>query len=77
MKIYTENSLYEFDTENNLCRRTMIEPIANLRKDGEWTKYYTMHYEVGEPMRIVLEHLSGDEQQVTLRTTSLVLKVEK
>lgn len=77
MKIHTLNSIYEFDSEHNLCRRTLIDPISHLRKDGEWTKYYTVHYEVGEPMRIILEHLNGDEQQVTLRTTSTVLKVEK
>lgn len=77
MKIYTENSIYEFDTENHMCRRLPYRNNAPLLKDGEWTKYITVHYAVGEEMRIVMEHLEGEKDSITLRTTSTVVKVEE
>lgn len=76
MKIYTENSIYEFDTENKMCRRLPVRNTAPAPKDGEWTHYLTVHYAVGEEMRIVMEHLGGEKDSVTLRTTSTVMKVE-
>lgn len=76
MKIYTENSIYEFNEEEKLVRRLPFNNKNPLRKDEEWSKYLSLRYEVGESMRLVTEHLGGDEAQVTLRTTSTVIKIE-
>lgn len=77
MKIYTENSTYEFDTEKKLCRR-IPSPIAGaMPKDEEWLHYLSLRYEVGEEMRIVTEHIGGEKGSVTLRTTSTVVRVEE
>lgn len=76
MKVYTENSIYEFNEEEKLVRRLPFKNSQPMRKDEEWSRYLTVHIELGEQMRIVTEHLGGDEQQVTLRTTSTVLKIE-
>ncbi len=77
MIVYTENSTYEFKEDEKVCRRVPSSSLIPLRKDAEWNKYYTVHAEVGAPMRIILEHLSGDEQQLTLRTTTTVTKIQK
>lgn len=77
MKIYTENSIYEINTEEKLCRRIPLSEAISLRKDKEWAKYITLHYTVGEPMRLVLEHLGSEEPSVTLRTTSTVVRIEE
>jgi hypothetical protein len=77
MKVFTENSIYEFDVDNMLVRRLPKSPTAPLPKDGEWHRYLTAHPEVGESMRIVMEHLAGEEGSVTLRTTSTVVRVEE
>ena len=77
MKIRTENSLYEFDTENKMCRRLPFRNNAPEPKDGEWHRYLTVHYSLGEEMRIVMEHLQGDKDSITLRTTSTVMEIEE
>lgn len=77
IKIYTENSLYELDTEAKKVRRRLGELSGDLRKDGEWVRYETVEYKVGAPMILMLEHLSGDPNQATVRMTSYVTKVEQ
>lgn len=76
MHVYTQSSVYEFDVENQLCRRVAIAGVP-LRKDEEWVKYYNVYYEVGLPMVLELEHLSGDPEQRTFRTTTTVTRIEE
>lgn len=77
MKIHTENSVYEFNKENRTVRR-LANPIDNpFRKDGDWMKYVAFHAEVGEPMHLVTAHEGGDPSALTMKTTSVVLKVEE
>jgi len=80
MKVYTENSVYEFDMADKMVRRVprTTPSFVNtaLRKDNEWVKFLTVHYEVGEPMRMVTEHMDDAKDKITLRTTSPVLKIE-
>lgn len=77
MKIYTENSVYEFDQEQKQVRRLPFNSSNPLRADNDWKHYITFHYEIGEPMRLVTEHLGGEKGSLTLRTTSTVIKVEE
>ena len=78
MKIYTESSLYEFDLDKQLCRRTSISKNTSqtLREDGKWVRYFAFEYKIGEPISMMLENLDGNSEQVTFRTTSPVVKVE-
>lgn len=75
MKVYTENSIYEFNKDTRMVRRLAVHP-SPLRPDGEWLKYVGLHYEVGEPMHLVTEHIGGEPGAVNMRTTTVVLKVE-
>lgn len=77
MKIYTENSLYEFNLEEKTVRRLPLRSSGALYRDQEWIPYLTFHYEVGDEMKIVMEHLGGEKGSITLRTTSTVIKVEE
>lgn len=76
MKVYTGNSIYEFNEEEKLVRRTSANPNIPLRTGTDWVKYMTAHYAVGEPMRLITEDPGGDKDNLTLRTTSPVVKVE-
>lgn len=76
MKVYTDNSIYEFNKEEKLVRRMSANPSIPLRTEAEWVKYMTVHYAVGEPMRLITEAPDGDKDSLTLKTTSTVIKVE-
>lgn len=76
MKVITQNSTYELNTEEKLIRRLPDYQSAVLRKDTEWVKYFTIHIEENSPMRIVMEHLDGDKETLTIRNTSPVVRIE-
>lgn len=76
MRAFTENSIYEIDKENKVIRRTPFYGGRFMPKEGVWEKYFTLHVEVGAPLRVIVEHSDGDEQTLQLRSTSIVTKIE-
>lgn len=76
MLIYTESSIYEFNTADKMCRRFPSTEAAELRKDADWVKYLAVRFDIGQPMKIVLENLAEAPNSVTLRTTTPVKAVQ-
>lgn len=78
MLVYTENSIYEINTEEKKVRRFPSTEAPELRQDADWIKYLTVrNLNVGEPMTLVLENLDAKPDAITLRKTSPVLKVQE
>ena len=76
--VHTETgSVYEFDFDQMRVRRVNeTGNFTNMRKDDEWLELVTVpEIQVGQSMKFAL--MVRDDDIVTLRTTSYVVKVEE
>jgi hypothetical protein len=78
IKVHTETgSIYELDVANTKVRRVFhTEASSDLRRDEEWVQMLLWpEIKTGASMYLILEPLG--EGNVTMRTTSYVVKVEE
>lgn len=76
-RVYTENSIYEVDEEDNRIRRVNSnhEPTPRQEEDGVWQEFGTVEgLEEGSPMLIIWGS-DEDEEYLECTHTSTIQKI--
>lgn len=70
-------SVYEFDTENMLMRRS--NPTDKLRKDDKWISFHGVYHQpqIGQSLVIFMEPLQPNWADTNVRMTTAVTNIEE